>query len=235
MSNPPYVTEAEYEELPDEVRADPYEALVGGTDVHARLAAEAPTWLRPGGWLVVEIGATQADDVSRLFRRTLEEVHALEDLAGRPRVVLGRSPGGDCVTLLLVDPASPDPDAIALAAAALAAGQLVVLPTDSVYGVAADPSLPAAVARLFEAKGRPRSLAIPVLVASLAQVDRLVDVDARARSAPSGRSGPAPLTLVLPRRPGVGWDLGRRRARWPCACPTTRWPWSCSPRPGPWR
>jgi release factor glutamine methyltransferase len=88
------VTEAEYAELPEEVRADPYEALVGGTDVHARLADEAPTWLRPGGWLVVEIGASQADDVSRLFRRTLEEVHALEDLAGRPRVVLGRAPGG---------------------------------------------------------------------------------------------------------------------------------------------
>jgi release factor glutamine methyltransferase len=94
VSNPPYVTEAEYEELPEEVRADPYEALVGGTDVHARLADEAPSWLRPGGWLVVEIGTSQADDVSRLFRRTLEEVHALEDLAGRPRVVLGRAPGG---------------------------------------------------------------------------------------------------------------------------------------------
>ncbi len=93
VSNPPYVTEAEYAELPEEVRADPYEALVGGTDVHARLADEAPTWLRPGGWLVVEIGASQAEDVSRLFRRTLEEVHALEDLAGRPRVVLGRAPG----------------------------------------------------------------------------------------------------------------------------------------------
>jgi L-threonylcarbamoyladenylate synthase len=111
------------------------------------------------------------------------------------------------VTVLEVDPAAPDADAIALAAAALAAGQLVVLPTDSVYGLAADPSLPAAVVRLFEAKDRPRSLAIPVLVASLAQLDRLVEVDARAKRA-IGALWPGAVTLVLRRRPGVDWDLG---------------------------
>ncbi|MEX2458136.1 MAG: L-threonylcarbamoyladenylate synthase [Actinomycetota bacterium] len=113
------------------------------------------------------------------------------------------------MTLLPVDPASPDPDAIALAAAALAAGQLVVVPTDSVYGLAADPSLPGAVSRLFEAKGRPRTLAIPVLVASLAQVARLVRLDERARRA-IGAHWPGALTLVLPRREGVTWDLGDR-------------------------
>lgn len=113
------------------------------------------------------------------------------------------------MTFLPVDPESPDPDAIALAAAALAAGQLVVLPTDSVYGVAADPSLPGAVARLFEAKGRPRTLAIPVLVASLAQAARLVALDDRARRA-IGAHWPGALTLVLPRKNGVAWDLGDR-------------------------
>ncbi len=111
------------------------------------------------------------------------------------------------MTLLTVDPREVDPDAIALAAAALSAGQLVVLPTDSVYGVAADPSLRAAVARLFEAKGRPRSLAIPVLVSSLTHVKRLVEVDARAERA-MGAFWPGALTIVLPRRPGVEWDLG---------------------------
>ncbi|MCA1726878.1 MAG: peptide chain release factor N(5)-glutamine methyltransferase, partial [Actinobacteria bacterium] len=84
------ITKAEYDELPPVVRADPYDALVGGTDVHARLAEEAPRWLRSGGWLVVEIGAKQAAAVSLLVRRTLGEVQTLEDLAGRPRVVLGR-------------------------------------------------------------------------------------------------------------------------------------------------
>ncbi|MCA1726879.1 MAG: threonylcarbamoyl-AMP synthase [Actinobacteria bacterium] len=111
------------------------------------------------------------------------------------------------MTLLRVDAMAPDPDAIAMAAAALAAGQLVVLPTDSVYGLAADPGLPQAVDRLFEAKSRPRSLAIPVLVSSLAHVKRLVEVDARAERA-MGTFWPGPLTLVLRRRPGAGWDLG---------------------------
>ncbi|HYU58650.1 MAG TPA: L-threonylcarbamoyladenylate synthase [Actinomycetota bacterium] len=115
------------------------------------------------------------------------------------------------MTVLVVDPADPDPDDIARAAAALAAGQLVVMPTDSVYGLAADPALPAAVSRLFEAKGRPRSLSIPVLVASMSHVDRLVEVDDRARRLIE-RYWPGPLTIVLPRRPGVDWELGEARA-----------------------
>jgi release factor glutamine methyltransferase len=93
VSNPPYVTREEYEALPAEVRAEPYEALVGGTDIHRRLAEEAPTWLRPGGWLVVEIGASQADEVRGLLDRRFEGVEALPDLAGRDRVVRGRVGG----------------------------------------------------------------------------------------------------------------------------------------------
>lgn len=93
VSNPPYVTKAEYEELPAEVRAEPYEALVGGTDVHRLLAEEAPNWLRPGGWLVVEIGASQAGEVGRLLDQRFADVEALPDLAGRDRVVRGRFRG----------------------------------------------------------------------------------------------------------------------------------------------
>ncbi len=90
VSNPPYVTLEEYESLPDEVKAEPYGALVGGTDVHRRLAAEAPRWLRPGGWLLTEIGAAQAGEVGGLMFRAFERVEALSDLAGRDRVVRGR-------------------------------------------------------------------------------------------------------------------------------------------------
>jgi release factor glutamine methyltransferase len=93
VSNPPYVTREEYEELPAEVRAEPYEALVGGTDIHRRLAEEAPMWLRPGGSLVVEIGASQADEVRALLDRRFEEVEVFQDLAGRDRVVRGRVGG----------------------------------------------------------------------------------------------------------------------------------------------
>jgi release factor glutamine methyltransferase len=89
VSNPPYVTQDEYEDLPEDVKAEPYEALVGGTDVHRRLAAEAPGWLRPGGWLVLEVGAVQGEDVARLLEPSFEEVELLQDLAGRDRVVRG--------------------------------------------------------------------------------------------------------------------------------------------------
>lgn len=90
VSNPPYVTEEEYTSLPDEVRAEPYEALVGGTRVHARLADESPDWLRAGGWLVMEIGEAQAADVAGLLEKRLEAIEVLTDLAGRDRVVRGR-------------------------------------------------------------------------------------------------------------------------------------------------
>lgn len=94
VSNPPYVTEEEYADLPAEVRADPYEALVGGTDVHARLADDAPEWLVPRGWLVVEIGASQAEDVTEIMAKRFVELETIEDLAGRARVVMGHLPAG---------------------------------------------------------------------------------------------------------------------------------------------
>ncbi|HJV04097.1 MAG TPA: peptide chain release factor N(5)-glutamine methyltransferase [Actinomycetota bacterium] len=93
VSNPPYVTRQEYEDLPAEVKAEPYEALVGGTDVHRRLAEAAPGWLRPGGWLVLEIGSSQGRDVAAILKHRFEAVEVLPDLAGRDRVVRGRLRG----------------------------------------------------------------------------------------------------------------------------------------------
>jgi release factor glutamine methyltransferase len=92
-SNPPYVTREEYEDLPPEVRAEPFEALVGGTDVHRRLGEAAPEWLGPEGWLVMEIGASQGSEVAGLLRDRFESVEVLRDLAGRDRIVRGRLRG----------------------------------------------------------------------------------------------------------------------------------------------
>jgi release factor glutamine methyltransferase len=90
VSNPPYVTLEEYEDLPDEVKTEPIEALVGGTDVHARLVDAAARWLSPGGWLVMEIGADQGRDVTTLMDGAFVDVRVLPDLAARDRIVRGR-------------------------------------------------------------------------------------------------------------------------------------------------
>jgi release factor glutamine methyltransferase len=93
VSNPPYVTRDEYEDLPPEVRAEPFVALVGGTDVHRRLAAGAPSWLRAGGRLVMEIGAAQGSEVREALESRFDEIEILPDLAGRDRVVRARLRG----------------------------------------------------------------------------------------------------------------------------------------------
>jgi len=92
VSNPPYVTDADYEDLPAEVRADPRMALVGGTRLHERLAAQAIGWLRRGGALAVEVGASQGPDVTKVLEGSYEDVRTVADLAGRDRIVVGRRP-----------------------------------------------------------------------------------------------------------------------------------------------
>lgn len=99
-------------------------------------------------------------------------------------------------------------DPIGQAAAAALAGRLIVLPTDTVYGMGTRPDDPSATARLFEAKGRPRELTLPVLVPTKAIARDLAVFDDRAEAlALAFWAGP--LTLVLPRAQGSrGWDLG---------------------------
>jgi L-threonylcarbamoyladenylate synthase len=96
-----------------------------------------------------------------------------------------------------------DADAIAKAAALLRAGRLVAFPTETVYGLGANALDPAAVQRIFAAKGRPSYNPLIVHVADTAAARRLVTQwpDAAARLAE--RYWPGPLTLVLPKRPEV--------------------------------
>lgn len=91
-SNPPYVPPEEIDDLPPEVRADPRLALAGGTEVHRRLAVQAPRWLRSGGTLAIEIDARQGDEVAALLSSGFADVRLERDLAGRDRVVLARMP-----------------------------------------------------------------------------------------------------------------------------------------------
>jgi L-threonylcarbamoyladenylate synthase len=94
---------------------------------------------------------------------------------------------------------------------ALRRGELVVLPTDTVYGLAADAFSPQAVGRLLEAKGRGRDMPTPVLVPSQRTLDGLVDaVPATARALVEA-FWPGPLTLVLLHAASLSWDLGETK------------------------
>ena len=93
------------------------------------------------------------------------------------------------------------------AVVALRQGLVVAIPTDTVYGVAVDPFVPGATARLFDAKRRPKDVRLPVLVDSVEQAERVAEVDARARVL-TGRFWPGALTIILPQRGGVDLALG---------------------------
>lgn len=92
VSNPPYIAPEEFDDLPSEVKADPELALVGGIEVYERLAAEALRWLRDGGVLAVEIGASRSEAVADVLGATFTGVRVERDLAERERVVLARRP-----------------------------------------------------------------------------------------------------------------------------------------------
>ncbi|WP_282008519.1 L-threonylcarbamoyladenylate synthase [Brevundimonas aveniformis] len=98
---------------------------------------------------------------------------------------------------------------ITAAVDALSAGKLAILPTETVYGLAADASAPLAVAAIFEAKGRPRFNPLIAHVADLEQAEEIAIFDDRARQL-ADAFWPGPLTLVLPiRDAGAVCDLAR--------------------------
>jgi tRNA threonylcarbamoyl adenosine modification protein (Sua5/YciO/YrdC/YwlC family) len=103
---------------------------------------------------------------------------------------------------------SDDPAALGEAMATLAAGGVVALPTDTVYGLAVRPTLPAAVEALFALKARPLDVALPVLVGSRAQVDDVAAPLSGPAARLAARWWPGPLTLVVARAAGFDADLG---------------------------
>jgi release factor glutamine methyltransferase len=95
VSNPPYVATTDV--LPDEVgQWEPTGALLAGADgldAHRTIVPAAAEWLRPGGWLVLEIGAAQGASVAELARAaSLEAVEVRRDAAGHERIALARRP-----------------------------------------------------------------------------------------------------------------------------------------------
>jgi L-threonylcarbamoyladenylate synthase len=108
-----------------------------------------------------------------------------------------------------------DPDqrdaGIASAVSVLARGGLVVIPTDTVYGIAADAFTPDAVDGLLMAKGRGRDMPVPVLVGSAATLDGLTPDRSQASRDLVEAFWPGGLTIVLRHAWTLAWDLGETR------------------------
>lgn len=98
-----------------------------------------------------------------------------------------------------------------LARTALGRGDLVVMPTDTVYGLAADAFSPDAVARLVAAKGRGREAPPPVLVPGIPTLDALAEEVPDAVRDLVAAFWPGGLTVILPARSTLTWDLGDTR------------------------
>lgn len=123
-----------------------------------------------------------------------------------------------------VDPSQPDAAAIASAATVLRAGGLVAFPTETVYGLGANALDGVAVARIFEAKGRPTTNPVIVHVSSMTAARQVCSAWPSVADDLAARFWPGPLTLVLPRSPRVpdsvtagGATLGVRMPSHPVA------------------
>ncbi|RFA12058.1 threonylcarbamoyl-AMP synthase [Subtercola boreus] len=95
-----------------------------------------------------------------------------------------------------------------LARAAISRGELVVIPTDTVYGLAADAFDPRAVQRLLDAKGRTRQSPPPVLIADVRTLEALAESLSPAARELTAEFWPGGLTIVVKARASLMWDLG---------------------------
>lgn len=95
-----------------------------------------------------------------------------------------------------------------LARAAIGRGELVVIPTDTVYGIAANAFDPKAVQRLLDAKGRGRQAPPPVLIPGIPTLDALAEEVPHEVRALVRAFWPGGLTVILPARSSLTWDLG---------------------------
>ena len=95
VSNPPYIAAAEMDGLEPELSYEPRMALTDegdGGSAYREVTAGAPAHLTQGGWLMVEVGAGQADDVASLFSSAgFVNLMTRPDMDGRPRVILGQA------------------------------------------------------------------------------------------------------------------------------------------------
>lgn len=96
-----------------------------------------------------------------------------------------------------------NPKAILATAVALQQGHLVIIPTDTVYGIGADAFNPTAIDRLYEAKQRPTVKAIPILLADMTDIWRVTTAIPPLAEHYMQQFWPGPLTLIVPKHPDL--------------------------------
>ncbi|MCX8032051.1 MAG: peptide chain release factor N(5)-glutamine methyltransferase [Thermoleophilia bacterium] len=221
VSNPPYVARADFPLLSPDIRMyEPSVALDGGPDgleVIGRLVPEAARVLRPGGVLLMEIDESQARRVTELaYSCGFAFVTVHRDLSQKERIIEAVMPGAPILSLDDLDDRF-----LKELREALAAGAIIGIPTDTVYGIAARWDSREGVERLFVAKGRSASAPVAVLFCSVEQViANLPDIDEKAVRVLRALL-PGPYTFVVatktPRPPLVGTEdsLGVRVPDYP--------------------
>jgi release factor-specific protein-(glutamine-N5) methyltransferase/tRNA threonylcarbamoyl adenosine modification protein (Sua5/YciO/YrdC/YwlC family) len=213
VSNPPYIPTPVMATLPREVVGhEPALALDGGQDgldVFRRILALAPSALAPGGMLAVELFEESLDTAADLVRAQSgwATVEVRDDLTGRHRVLVAvregelvahpepeRAPG----TVMTCDQAHPTIDVVAAATKVLLDEGVVVVPTDSVYGIAAlaTPGNPGHE-RIFSIKHRDRDQTLPLLLADATDLATYADDPTPAALALAQAFWPGALTLVV--------------------------------------
>ncbi len=118
------------------------------------------------------------------------------------------------MTLLLpIDPADPDPGALARAASALREGRVVAYPTETLYGLGVDPFQEEALDRLYALKGRPAEMPVSILVRDPAMLEEVASGLTRTAARLIEAFLPGPLTLVLRARPGLPARVSSREGK----------------------
>ena len=230
VSNPPYIPDDARPRDPEVARHDPPQALYGGPDgltVVRAVLDTAARLLAPGGLLVVEHGDTQGDGARAGVPDLVRDLARPRRRHGRPPGVRQTSPTGPTSP---AGPASRPPGAaevpgamsqvfrcqepadrargLSAAASAVRRGDLVVLPTDTVYGVGTDAFGRVGADRLRQAKGRGSDLPLPVLVGRPRTLDGIVLDLGEVGHALVEAFWPGPLTIVARAQPTLSWDLG---------------------------
>jgi tRNA threonylcarbamoyl adenosine modification protein (Sua5/YciO/YrdC/YwlC family) len=161
------------------------------TQMAARLGVTPADCLSLGDRYDLDLAPAASVGMPTLLVRRMADVYALPEVLAPKLAERIRVRGGGTAA------------AVTAAACALRAGRLAVVPTDTVYGLAAAPD-PQAVRWLFRAKGRLETNPLVLLIADPAAASRFVRVPARAREL-MARHWPGALTLVLPVKPGTPW------------------------------